>query len=70
MRSQRSLSEPGVGFNAQSDLAYPSAAFRRTIAELELFAGDNTATILLVGESGTGKSTLGHGWEGSRPSEE
>jgi DNA-binding NtrC family response regulator len=58
MHTQRSVSEPGLRFTRQSDLAYPSAAYRRALALLELFAGDGSATILLVGEPGTGKSTL------------
>jgi DNA-binding NtrC family response regulator len=58
MKTQRSVTESGVGFTSESDLAYPSVAYQRTLALLELFASDSAATILLVGEPGTGKSTL------------
>ena len=37
---------------------FPSAAFRKALAQLERFARDQHATILLEGESGTGKTIL------------
>src|SRR5882672_9708402 len=46
------------GVNDASLSQFPSATFRRTLAQLERFARDRRATILLVGESGTGKTTL------------
>jgi DNA-binding NtrC family response regulator len=45
-------------YSEKSDLSFPSAAYRRVVAQLERFARDGSATILLEGESGTGKTTL------------
>jgi DNA-binding NtrC family response regulator len=49
--------------NEQSDRRtelsiFPSAAFRRVLSQLDRFARDRTAAILLEGESGTGKTLL------------
>jgi DNA-binding NtrC family response regulator len=49
----RSFSNTGT-----SDPSYPSAAYRRLLEQVERFARDDRATILLEGESGTGKTTL------------
>jgi DNA-binding NtrC family response regulator len=57
MHSNLSTDRRG-GYSEKSDLSFPSAAYRRTLAQLERFARDRSATILLEGESGTGKSTL------------
>jgi DNA-binding NtrC family response regulator len=46
------------GYTESSDLSFPSAAYRRVLAQLERFARDASAAILLEGESGTGKTTL------------
>ena len=46
------------GYSEKSDLSFPSAAYRRVLSQLERFARDPAATILLEGESGTGKTTL------------
>jgi DNA-binding NtrC family response regulator len=48
----------GTAYSDRSDLSFPSAAYRRLLAQLDRFARDASATILLEGESGTGKTTL------------
>ncbi|HEX7980450.1 MAG TPA: sigma 54-interacting transcriptional regulator [Gemmatimonadaceae bacterium] len=53
-----SADQRGVGCTEKSDLSFPSAAYRRVLAQLERFARDGSATILLEGDSGTGKTTL------------
>lgn len=45
-------------YSERSDLSYPSAAYRRVLTQLDRFARDTNATILLEGDSGTGKTTL------------
>jgi DNA-binding NtrC family response regulator len=45
-------------YSNTSDLSFPSIAYRRVLAQLDRFARDNTATILLEGESGTGKTSM------------
>jgi len=45
-------------FSDRSDLSFPSAAYRRVLTQLDRFARDTNATILLEGDSGTGKTTL------------
>jgi DNA-binding NtrC family response regulator len=47
-----------TAYTDRSDLSYPSTAYRRVLAQLDRFARDRNATILLEGESGTGKTTL------------
>jgi DNA-binding NtrC family response regulator len=54
-----SADQRGGTYDAKSDLTFPSAAYRRLLLQLERFARDGSATILLEGESGTGKTTLG-----------
>ena len=58
MTARVSTDQRSFSYTAQSDLAYPSAAYRRLLEQLERFARDGSATILLEGESGTGKTTL------------
>lgn len=53
-----SADQRGGAYSDKSDLSFQSAAYRRVIAQLERFARDGSATILLEGESGTGKTTL------------
>jgi DNA-binding NtrC family response regulator len=53
-----SAGQRGATYSETSDLSFPSAAYRRVLAQLERFARDGNATILLEGESGTGKTTL------------
>lgn len=53
-----SADQRGGSYSEKSDLSFPSAAYRRVLAQLERFARDGSATILLEGESGTGKTTL------------
>jgi len=42
----------------RSDPSFPSASYRRVLSQLDRFARDANATILLEGETGTGKTTL------------
>jgi DNA-binding NtrC family response regulator len=58
MPARPSTDHRGFSYTARSDLAYPSAAYQRLLGQLERFARDDSATILLEGESGTGKTTL------------
>jgi DNA-binding NtrC family response regulator len=58
MSGRPSTHPRSFGYTAASDLAYPSAAYRRLVEQLERFARDDRATILLEGESGTGKTTM------------
>ena len=58
MPSTLSADQRGGPYSEKSDLSFPSAAYRRVLAQLERFARDANATILLEGESGTGKTTL------------
>lgn len=53
-----STEQRSLGYTDRSDLSFPSTAYRRLLAQLERFAHDGRATILLEGESGTGKTTL------------
>ena len=53
-----SADQRGGAYSEKSDLSFPSAAYRRVLAQLDRFARDGSATILLEGESGTGKTTL------------
>ena len=62
-----SPAQRGVGYTDKSDPAFPSAAYRRLLAQLDRFARDASATILLEGESGTGKTTLARYVHGRSP---
>jgi DNA-binding NtrC family response regulator len=53
-----SADQPRSSYSQTSDLSFASAAYRRVLVQLERFARDGYATILLEGETGTGKSTL------------
>src|SRR5690242_13797974 len=54
-------------YTGTSDQSFPSAAYRRLLAQLDRFARDASATILLEGESGTGKTTLARYVHGRSP---
>jgi DNA-binding NtrC family response regulator len=58
MPQSLSSDQQANSYSKTSDLSFPSAAYRRVLAQLERFARDGNATILLEGESGTGKTTL------------
>jgi DNA-binding NtrC family response regulator len=58
MSAPRTTGECRSDYTDQSDLSFPSAAYRRLLTQLGRFARDDNATILLEGESGTGKTTL------------
>lgn len=58
MRPHTSPSPRHEQYAERSELTYPSAAYNRVLTQLDRFARDTNATILLEGESGTGKTTL------------
>jgi len=58
MPARLSTDPQGTAYSPRSDASLPSTTYRRLLAQLDRFARDPAATILLEGESGTGKTTL------------
>ena len=58
MPARLSTDPQGTAYSPRSDASFPSTTYRRLQAQLDRFARDPAATILLEGESGTGKTTL------------
>ena len=58
MSRHPSTDDRSFSHTGPSNPSYPSAAYRRLLEQVERFARDDRATILLEGESGTGKTTL------------